>query len=93
MYFQLLHHEIDLEHDYNVYFDIKDTCSQERLRKLRDYLKWNASIVNFQFVRSHESVFVQLADVLMGAINYNANVNAYKSNVTGIGNGICYTKR
>ena len=25
----------------------------------------------FQFIRSHESVFIQLADVLMGAINYN----------------------
>lgn len=74
MYFQLLHHEIDLEHNYNVYFDIKDTCSQERLHRLRDYLKWNASIVNFQFVRSHESVFVQLADVLMGAINYNLRI-------------------
>ena len=24
-----------------------------------------------RFIRSHESVFIQLADVLMGAINYN----------------------
>jgi hypothetical protein len=71
MYFQLLHHEIDLENTYNIYFDIKDTCSQEKLRKLKDILKWNASIRNFQFVRSHESSFLQLADVLMGAINYN----------------------
>lgn len=71
MYFQLLHHEIDLENTYNIYFDIKDTCSQKKLRKLKDILKWNASIRNFQFVRSHESSFLQLADVLMGAINYN----------------------
>jgi hypothetical protein len=71
MYFQLLHHDIDLENTYNIYFDIKDTCSQEKLRKLKDILKWNASIRNFQFVRSHESSFLQLADVLMGAINYN----------------------
>lgn len=63
MYFQLLHHEIDLENTYNIYFDIKDTCSQEKLRKLKDILKWNASIRNFQFVRSHESSFLQLADV------------------------------
>lgn len=71
MYFQLLHHEIDLENNYNIYFDIKGTCSQEKLRKLKDILRWNASIRNFQFVRSHESSFLQLADVLMGAINYN----------------------
>ena len=71
MYFQLLHHEIDLENMYNIYFDIKDTCSQGKLRKLKEILRWNASIKNFQFIRSHESFFLQLADVLMGAINYN----------------------
>lgn len=74
MYFQLLHHDINLENNYNVYFDVKDTCSQQRLHKLRDILKWNASIRNFQFVRSNESVFLQLADVLMGAINYNLRI-------------------
>jgi hypothetical protein len=74
MYFQLLHHDIDLENTYNIYFDIKDTCSQQRLRKLRDYLKWNASIQNFQFIRSHESLFMQLSDVLIGAINYNLRI-------------------
>ena len=40
----------------------------ERLRKIMEY---NSSIGRFQFIRSHESVFIQLADVLMGAINYN----------------------
>ena len=73
MYFQLLHHDINLENNYNVYFDVKDTCSQQRLHKLRDILKWT-SIRNFQFVRSNESVFLQLADVLMGAINYNLRI-------------------
>ena len=74
MYFQLLHHEMDLEHIYNIYFDIKDTCSQKRLHQLREALKWNAAIKNFQFIKSHESVFVQLADVLMGAINYQLRI-------------------
>lgn len=74
MYFQLLHHEINLDNNYNIYFDIKDTCSQTRLRKLKDILKWNASIRNFQFIRSHESLFMQIADVLMGAINYNLRI-------------------
>lgn len=71
MYFQLLHHEVSMENAYNVYFDIKDTCSQQKLRKLKDILRWNSSIKNFQFIKSHESSFMQLADVLMGAINYN----------------------
>lgn len=74
MYFQLLHQHINLEYNYNVYFDIKDTCSAHKLDKLKDILRWNASIQNFQFVRSHESIFMQIADVLMGAINYNLRV-------------------
>lgn len=74
-YFQLLHHDISLEHIYNIYFDTKDTCSQQKIRLLKDALKWNASIRNFQFVRSHESVFVQLADVLIGAINYKLRID------------------
>lgn len=71
MYFQLLHHKTDMSALHNIYFDIKDTCSQQKLHKLKDILKYNTSIGNFQFIRSHESLFMQLTDVLMGAINYN----------------------
>lgn len=71
MYFQLLHTKTDFQNTYNVFMDIKDTCSGEKLAKLRKIMEYNSSIRNFQFIRSHESVFIQLADVLMGAINYN----------------------
>lgn len=74
MYFQLLHHKTDMSAKHNIYFDIKDTCSQQKLHKLKDILKYNTSIGNFQFIRSHESLFLQLADVLMGAINYNLRI-------------------
>jgi hypothetical protein len=78
MYFQLLHHKIDMQNIYNVFFDIKDTCSQHKLHHLKDILKWNATIRNFQFIRSYESCFVQLADVLMGAINYHLRIECGK---------------
>lgn len=74
MYFQLLHTKVDFRNTYNVYMDIKDTCSYEKMEKLRKIVELNSSIGNFQFIRSHESVFIQLADVLMGAINYNLRV-------------------
>jgi hypothetical protein len=70
MYYQLLHHKLDLGNCYNVYFDIKDTRSHHKLVRLKDMLKWNASIRNFQFIRSHESPLMQLTDLIMGAINY-----------------------
>ena len=74
MYYQLLHHHTDLENNYNVYIDIKDTRSHNKLHVLKDILKWNSSIRSFQFIRSYESCFLQLADVLMGAINYNLRI-------------------
>ena len=60
----------NMDDHYNVYLDIKDTCSQDKLRKLRDILRYNNSIRTCNFVRSHQVIFVQLADVMMGAINY-----------------------
>jgi hypothetical protein len=76
MYFQLLHNEIDLANNYNLYFDIKDTCSEQKLQKLKQILQYNASVRHCQFIRSHESMFMQIADVLMGAINYNLRIEA-----------------
>lgn len=72
MYYQLLHHPMmDAANTYNVYFDIKDTCSHLKLRKLKEILGISSNVRNFQFMKSHESHFIQLADVIMGAVNYN----------------------
>lgn len=70
MYFQLIHHKINQGYNYNLYLDIKDTKSHKKLKKLNEILKYNASIRNCQFIRSHESSFMQLTDLIMGAINY-----------------------
>lgn len=70
MYYQLIHHKINMGYNYNIYFDVKDTVSGQKLSKLKEVLKWNAAIRNFQFIRSYESPLMQMADLLMGAINY-----------------------
>lgn len=72
MYYQLLHHKINMEHTYNIYLDIKDTCSYRKNKKLREILNVQyGNIRNLQFIHSHESVLLQLADLIMGALNYN----------------------
>lgn len=71
MYYQLIHHKINPEYTYNLYLDIKDTCSQKKLVKLGDILKHKRSIRNIQFIKSYESYLMQMADILMGAINYH----------------------
>lgn len=81
MYFQLLHTKVDFQNRYNVFLDIKDTCSGEKLEKMKKIMSYNSSIGTLQFIPSRESVFIQLADVLMGAINYNLRIQ--KGNVKG----------
>lgn len=81
MYFQLLHTKVDFQNRYNVFLDIKDTCSGEKLEKMEKIMSYNSSIGTLQFIPSRESVFIQLADVLMGAINYNLRIQ--KGDVKG----------
>lgn len=83
MYYQLLHNPtIDMKNTFNIYFDIKDTCSHLKLNKLKEILHNKSNIRNFQFMKSHESQFIQLTDVLMGAVNYNLRMK--ERNIPGI---------
>lgn len=71
MYYQLLSKKIYPENHYNIYIDIKDTHSYKKAKSLKSYLERDyANIRNLQVIRSFESELMQLADVLMGAINY-----------------------
>jgi hypothetical protein len=72
MYYQLLSHKLDMEHNYNVYLDIKDTLSAHKVNKLKEILNIKySSIRNLQNIHSHESIFMQITDLLMGAISYH----------------------
>lgn len=76
MYWQLLYHKIDMQHHYNIYLDIKDTRSADKVNRLKDILRIDYSTVrNLQNIRSHESYLMQLTDVLMGAIGYLNNTD------------------
>lgn len=80
MYYQLLNYKIDTTDHYNVYLDIKDTLSAIKVRNLKNILNIRFGVFrNIQNMRSNESLLMQLADFLMGAISYNSN-NAAKLN-------------
>ncbi|KUF38633.1 MULTISPECIES: DUF3800 domain-containing protein [Myroides] len=71
MYYQLLNKKIHPEHTYNIYMDIKDTYSYLKAKSLKAYLQRDYSnIRNLQVIKSYESELMQLADVLIGALNY-----------------------
>jgi hypothetical protein len=80
MYYQLLNHKIDSRYSYNVYLDIKDTLSACKVRKLKEILNTKYGVFrNVQNIRSHESILMQIADFLTGAISYYKN-NTEKEN-------------
>lgn len=74
MYHNLLIHDIDVTHTYNVYLDISDTLSAYKVSKLKELLniKYGA-FRNVQNINSKESLLLQLADFIMGALSYDKN--------------------
>lgn len=74
MYHNLLIHDINITHTYNVYLDIRDTLSAYKVRKLKELLnvKYGA-FRNVQNINSKESLLLQLADFILGALSYDKN--------------------
>lgn len=77
IYFYMLRNILKLEYRYNIYLDIKDTRSAQKIAILKDVLCNNVydftqqMIGNIQNIHSHESEMLQLADLFIGAVSYN----------------------
>jgi hypothetical protein len=76
MYFNLLKALLAPADRYRIYIDVKDTRGGIKVRKLHDVLCNNMydfdrrTVERVQQVRSHEVEALQLADLLIGAVNY-----------------------
>lgn len=76
MFFTLIEPILAPQNRYYIYLDIKDTKSQEKVKKLHEVLAnkmydFDRSIIkSIQQVRSHQVEQVQLADLLIGALGY-----------------------
>jgi hypothetical protein len=76
MYYYLLNHNKNVEYAYNVYLDIKDDLSAYKVNKLKEILNTKYGVFrNVQNIRSHESLLMQLNDLITGAISYNLNAS------------------
>ncbi|QGY85767.1 DUF3800 domain-containing protein [Staphylococcus epidermidis] len=88
MYYYLLRKYMNTNETLNVYIDIKDTRSNEKVKQLQKILNKNAknqnlkTIEKIQHIRSHENVILQLSDLLIGAIAYeNRNLNTSSAKI------------
>lgn len=76
MYFDMLKVILDPDCIYNIYLDIKDTRSRDKILKLREVLSnshydFSQQIIRkIQHARAHEIELIQLTDLLTGAISY-----------------------
>lgn len=77
MYFRLLKTIINPTDQYEVYLDIKDTRSEQKVQKLREVISNSnydfdqSKITRIQQVDSSDVELVQLADLLIGALIYH----------------------
>ena len=71
MYYQLIQKKLSPEYNYNIYLDIKDTRSAQKVNGLKEYLNSHfGSVRHLQNIRSHESELMQLTDIITGALSY-----------------------
>lgn len=76
MFFVLLKQIFDPYVQYRIYLDIKDTRSQQKIKKLHEVLCNNfydfdrKIIERIQHVRSHEVEIMQITDLMIGALAY-----------------------
>jgi len=72
-YYQLIHHWISDFNKYRIFVDFKTNRAKNRLHVLKAILS-NANpsseIIQVQALHSRDSVFIQLADLLIGAVGY-----------------------
>jgi hypothetical protein len=75
-YYQMLHHWIDDFNTYQIFCDYKRDRMSDRLDTLKSCLchsNLTAEIKTLQWVRSEESVLIQIVDVLTGAVSARLN--------------------
>lgn len=76
IYYLLLKEMIDIEKEYHIYVDIKDTKGSEKINTLKDVLNnstayfYDETVKSIQLLRSDQIQIMQLADLLIGAVSY-----------------------
>jgi hypothetical protein len=79
MIFYLLRFNLDKKDNYRVYIDLKDTRGRSRLKKINEVFEnfmEGSNFRHFQHIQSHDNLFIQLSDFLIGAVAYKSRLSA-----------------
>lgn len=77
-YYQLINHWITENNEYRIFLDHKINANKDRVNELGKILQnsnINANVKYAQAIHSHESVAIQLADILTGIVFAKFNKN------------------
>jgi len=86
-YYQLLHHWIYDNNEYKVFLDMKTNSIKGRIKKLGEVLNnaHSLSQITVQALPSNEVIFIQLVDVILGAVSAKFNpevqINSFKKEI------------
>lgn len=75
-YYQLLYHWVNPNNNYYIYTDYKQNRKNNRILELKEIInraKHCSCIKHIQAINSKESLILQIADVIMGAVGYKYN--------------------
>lgn len=79
-YYQLLKNRLDEGKKYYIFLDFKPSKSKDRVRRIGEFLELvnqDVIIKHIQAYSSVDNIFIQIADILTGAVGYERN---YKKN-------------
>ncbi|MDP2749834.1 MAG: DUF3800 domain-containing protein [Nanoarchaeota archaeon] len=72
-YYQLLKRRI-VEGSYYIFLDFRPSKNRNSVRRLGDFLSmFSRDIKHIQAYSSHENIFIQIADILTGAVSFSHN--------------------
>ena len=75
-YYELLKNKLDEGQNYYVFLDFKPSKSKDRVRRIGKFLTMvnqGIEIKHIQAYSSDDNIFIQIADILTGAVGYDRN--------------------
>lgn len=72
-YYELLKNRLEANNTYHIFLDFKPSKSKDRVRRIGEFLSMvnhDANIKHIQAYSSKDNVFIQIADILTGAVGY-----------------------